>query len=116
MKAIVYESYGGPEVLELREIPKPEPGRKDLLIRVRAVEVTKSDCEMRSFRYSVKWFWLPMRIAMGIRRPRRPVLGFYFAGEIEQIGADVVAVPGGRHQVQGLLQAPAQKVCGRHRV
>ena len=89
MKAVVYESYGGPEVLELRDLPKPVPRRKELLIRVRAVEATKSDCEMRSFRYSVSWFWLPMRIAMGIRKPRRPVLGFYFAGEIEAVGADV---------------------------
>ena len=86
MQAIVYESYGGPEVLELRELPKPVPGAKDLLIRVRAVEATKSDCEMRSFRYSVSWFWLPMRLAMGIRKPRRPVLGFYFAGEVAEVG------------------------------
>ncbi len=86
MKAIVYESYGGPEVLELREVAKPTPRPKEILIRVRAVEVTKSDCEMRSFRYSVNWFWLPMRIAMGVRKPRRPVLGFYFAGEVAEVG------------------------------
>jgi NADPH:quinone reductase-like Zn-dependent oxidoreductase len=89
VRAIVYESYGGPEVLELREVRKPVPGAKDLLIRVRAVEVTKSDCEMRSFRYPVSWFWLPMRIAMGIRKPRRPVLGFYFAGEVAEVGNEV---------------------------
>ncbi len=89
MKAVVYESYGGPEVLQVREVPKPVPGPKDLLIRVRAVEATKSDCEMRSFKYSVSWFWLPMRIAMGIRRPRRSILGFYFAGEVAEVGAEV---------------------------
>ena len=89
MKAIVYESYGGPEVLQLRDIARPRPRSKELLIRVRAVEVTKSDCEMRSFRYSVNWFWLPMRLAMGVRKPRRQVLGFYFAGEIEEVGAGV---------------------------
>ncbi len=88
MKAIVYEAYGGPEVLELRDLPKPVPGKKDLLIRVRAVEATKSDCEMRSFKYPVRWFWLPLRIAMGIRKPRRPVLGFYFSGEVAAVGAE----------------------------
>lgn len=89
MKAIVYETYGAPEVLALRDISKPVPGAGDILIRVRAVEVTKSDCEMRSFRYSVSWFWLPMRIAMGIRKPKRPVLGFYFSGEVAEVGSDV---------------------------
>ena len=89
MKAIVYESYGGPEVLEVRDIPKPVPGEKDLLIRIRAVEATKSDCEMRSFEYAVSWFWLPLRLAMGIRRPKRKVLGFYFAGEVAEVGARV---------------------------
>jgi NADPH:quinone reductase-like Zn-dependent oxidoreductase len=86
---MVYESYGGPEVLQLREVRKPVPGSGDILIKVRAVEVTKSDCEMRSFRYPVSWFWLPMRIAMGIRKPRRLILGFYFAGEIEAVGDGV---------------------------
>ena len=89
MKAIVYEAYGGPEVLQLRDIPKPVPGKKDLLIRVRAVEATKSDCEMRSFQYAVSWFWLPLRLAMGSRRPRRRVLGSYFAGEVAEVGAEV---------------------------
>lgn len=87
MKAIVYEAYGPPEVLEVRELPKPSAGEKDILIRIRAVEATKSDCEMRGFRWSVSWFWLPMRLAMGVRKPRRPVLGFYFAGEVVAVGA-----------------------------
>lgn len=89
VKAIVYETYGGPEVLKLRDIPKPAPGKKDLLIRVRAVEATKSDCEMRSFQYSVSWFWLPLRLAMGISKPRRGVLGFYFSGEVVEVGDEV---------------------------
>ena len=60
-----------------------------MLVRVRAAEATKSDCEMRSFRFSVKWFWLPLRIALGVRRPRRQILGGYFSGEIESLGRDV---------------------------
>lgn len=44
---------------------------------------------MRSFRFAVKWFWLPMRVAFGIRRPKRHILGGYFAGEIESVGSAV---------------------------
>lgn len=89
MRAIVYDRYGPPEVLRLEDRRRPVAGDDDLLIRVRAAEATKSDCEMRSFRYSVKWFWLPMRLAMGVRRPRRQVLGMYFAGEVAAVGAKV---------------------------
>jgi NADPH:quinone reductase-like Zn-dependent oxidoreductase len=64
----------------------PVPGDLDVLIRVRAAETTKSDCEFRSFRYSVKWFWLPLRIALGIRKPRRRILGMYLAGEVVSVG------------------------------
>ena len=89
MRAITYSQYGPPEVLTLSELPEPVPAENELKIRVRAVEATKSDCEMRSFRYPVKWFWLPMRISMGIRRPKRPVLGFYFSGEVVAVGSRV---------------------------
>jgi NADPH:quinone reductase-like Zn-dependent oxidoreductase len=56
---------------------------------VHAAEVTKSDCEMRSFQFAVKWFWLPLRIAFGIFKPKRAVLGGYFSGEIQTVGKDV---------------------------
>ncbi|MFF5076385.1 NAD(P)-dependent alcohol dehydrogenase [Actinoplanes sp. NPDC000266] len=58
-------------------------------IRVRAAEATKSDCEFRSFRFSVKWTWLPLRLAVGVVRPRRRILGMYFAGEVASVGARV---------------------------
>ena len=89
MKAVIYRRYGQPEVLQLAEIDKPAPKDNELLIKVHAAEVTKSDCEMRSFRFPVKWFWLPLRLAMGLLRPRRPVLGGYFSGEVEAVGAAV---------------------------
>ncbi len=89
MKAIVYTEYGSPEVLHLKEIEKPEPKDNEVLIKVYAVEVTKSDCEMRGFNFPVKWFWLPMRIAFGIIKPKRQVLGGYFAGEVESVGKTV---------------------------
>jgi NADPH:quinone reductase-like Zn-dependent oxidoreductase len=90
MKAITYHAYGPPEVLAVEELVKPKPKPHEILIRVRAVEATKADCEMRAFKYAVKWFWLPMRLALGVSRPRRSVLGLYFSGEIESIGHDAV--------------------------
>lgn len=89
MKAITYAKYGPPDVLQLADVEKPVPGDDELLIRVRAAEATKADCELRGFRFSVNWFWLPLRIAVGITRPRRKILGGYFAGEIAAVGKDV---------------------------
>jgi NADPH:quinone reductase-like Zn-dependent oxidoreductase len=54
------------------------------MVQVKAVEVTKADCELRSFNFPVSWFWLPLRLAWGVRKPRRWVLGGYFSGIILQ--------------------------------
>jgi len=89
VRAVVYERYGPPEVLELREIRKPSPAPDEVLIRVRAAEATKADVEMRRFRFAVKWFWLPMRLAVRVLRPRRRILGAYFSGTIESVGDQV---------------------------
>ena len=89
MKAILYTKYGTPDVLQLKEIKKPAPKDDEVLIKVRAAEATKADCELRSFKFAVKWFWLPLRVAMGLKKPRKPVLGGYFAGEVESVGKDV---------------------------
>ncbi|BFU45630.1 NAD(P)-dependent alcohol dehydrogenase [Krasilnikovia sp. MM14-A1004] len=97
VKAIVYTRYGGPDVLHLAEVPAPVAGDRQILIRVRAAEATKSDCELRSFHYAVRWLWLPLRIVFGIRRPRRRVLGGYFAGEVVSVGGRVTSfAPGDR--------------------
>jgi len=89
MKAIVYEKYGTADVLKVREIEKPAPEDDEVLIKVHAVEATKADCELRSFNFAVNWFWLPLRLGMGLTKPRKQVLGGYFAGEIEAVGKDV---------------------------
>lgn len=89
MKAIVYSRFGPPTVLALAEVPAPVPSEDEVLIRVRAVEATKSDCEMRSFHFAVKWFWLPLRLALGVTKPRRAILGGYFAGEVAAVGSAV---------------------------
>lgn len=89
MKAVIYTNYGGPEVLRLDEVEKPTPKNDEVSIRVHAAEATKADCELRRFQFPVKWFWLPLRIVMGLRKPRRQILGGYFAGEVESVGKDV---------------------------
>ena len=89
MRAMVYTQYGSPDVLQLEEVEKPVPGDDEVLIKVHAAEATKSDCEMRSFQFAVKWFWPPLRITMGMKKPKRHILGGYFAGEIEAFGKNV---------------------------
>ncbi len=89
MRAITYARYGPPEVLGVEEVDRPSPKPGEVLIRVRAAEATKADCEMRGFNLAVTWLWLPLRIGLGIRRPRRRILGSYFAGEVVELGAGV---------------------------
>jgi NADPH:quinone reductase-like Zn-dependent oxidoreductase len=114
MKAIVYTKYGAPDVLQIRKIEKPEPGGDEVLIKIHAVEATKADCELRSFNFAVKWFWLPLRVAMGVTKPKKQVLGGYFAGEVETVGKDVLNLKKG-DQVFGttrlLFGAYGEYVC-----
>lgn len=86
MKAITYTQYGPPDVLGLSDVERPTPKDNEILIRVRAAEATKADCELRSFRFAVKWFWLPLRLVLGVTKPRRQILGGYFSGEIASLG------------------------------
>lgn len=88
MRAILCKEYGPPNVLELTEVPKPMPKADELLIKVRATTVTSGDCRIRGFRCP-PIFWLPMRLALGLRRPRNPILGVELAGEVAAVGRDV---------------------------
>ena len=103
MKAIVYKCYGPPEVLHINEVIKPVPADDEVLIKIFAAQATKSDCEMRGFKFAVKWFWLPLRIGLGIRKLKRAILGGYFAGEIESVGKNVSRLSPG-DQVFGSAQ------------
>jgi len=88
MKAIVCTKYGSPEVLKLQEVEKPAPKNNEVLIRVYAATCHIGDVRIRSFDVPF-WQMVPFRIYLGIRRPKRQILGMELAGEIEAIGKDV---------------------------
>jgi len=88
MKAIVYESYGAPDVLQLRDMEKPVPKENEVLIHIHATTVTSGDCRVRSLNMPTG-FGLISRLFLGVSRPRRPVLGTELAGEIEAVGSGV---------------------------
>ncbi len=83
MPAWTYRRYGPPEVLRLEELPVPVPGPKDILVHVHATTVNRTDCGFRSAEYVVS------RLFSGLFRPKRPVLGCEFAGEVAAVGAEV---------------------------
>ena len=88
MKAIVYTEYGPPEVLQLKEVEKPVPKDNEVLIKVHATTAHIGDTRIRSFNVP-RGAWLPMRLYLGIRKPKRPILGMELAGDIESVGKDV---------------------------
>ena len=90
MKAIVCTKYGSPDVLQIAELAKPIPKHNEVLIKIHATAVTASDCIVRAFNVPIS-LRFPMGIALGFRRPRRPVLGMVLAGEIESVGNDVTS-------------------------
>jgi NADPH:quinone reductase-like Zn-dependent oxidoreductase len=83
MRAIVYERYGPPEVLELREVDAPVVGERDVLVRVRAASVGAGDWHMLTAT------WFAVRLYQGLLRPKRPILGYDVSGTVEAVGAAV---------------------------
>lgn len=89
MKAVLHKKYGPPEVLEYGDVPKPEPGDSDVLIKVLATTITSADCNVRSMRFAPKIARLPARIYFGLKTPRFSILGTEFSGTVEKVGKDV---------------------------
>jgi NADPH:quinone reductase-like Zn-dependent oxidoreductase len=88
MKAMVCTKYGSPDVLELKEVAKPTQKDNEILVKVHAATVASGDVRVRSFN-SPFLLWLPMRIFLGLRKPRKPILGVELSGEIEGTGRNV---------------------------
>jgi NADPH:quinone reductase-like Zn-dependent oxidoreductase len=88
MKAIVCTKYGPPEVLQLKEVEKPTPKDNEILVKVQATTVTIGDSRMRSFTVP-RGMWLFARLYLGVRKPKRAILGMELAGEIESVGKAV---------------------------
>src|SRR5262245_13203759 len=94
MKVVVYERYGPPEVLALKEVAMPTPKDNEVLIRTRATTVTAGDCRVRSLHMPVGFGPLS-RVVLGVSRPRQPILGSELAGQVESVGKDVRTFTGG---------------------
>lgn len=83
MKAIVYEQYGSPDVLQLKEVAQPSPKTHEVLIKVHATAVTAADIMMRTGKPAID------RLYLGIKAPKRTILGFEFAGDVVAVGSSV---------------------------
>jgi len=91
MRAVTARRYGPPDVLRVEELPRPEPQRGEVLVRVGAVAVSRADAAMRAADPAVA------RLAAGLRRPRNPVFGAELAGEVVAVGDEVTTLrPGDR--------------------
>lgn len=89
MRAVIYENYGPPDVLQLTEVAKPTPAENEILIKVHAATVTTGDCNIRDFVFVPNGFGFVSRLAFGFNAPKKKILGLEFAGEVEAAGSDV---------------------------
>ena len=113
MRAMICTKYGPPDVLQIRQCQKPIPKADEVLIKVYATSVTNSDLFIRGSNIPLR-FMIPMRLMLGIRRPRNPIIGEVLAGVIEHVGSAIKRFQVGDH-VYGLtgfsLGAYAEYTC-----
>ncbi len=94
MKAVVCTKYGPPEFLQLQDVKKPIPKENEICIRISTTAVTASDCIIRGFKVTGKHRLL-MGLALGFTKPRNPILGMVYSGEIESVGNAVTSLKTG---------------------
>lgn len=88
MKAILYQQYGPPDVLQMADIAKPIPKPNEILIKTYATTVTSGDWRVRSLTVPAGFGWIT-RLVFGVSRPRQPILGSELAGVVESVGEAV---------------------------
>jgi NADPH:quinone reductase-like Zn-dependent oxidoreductase len=107
MRAVVHDRYGPPDVLRVEDLERPVPLDDEVLVRVHATTVTRTDCHMRAAR---PFIW---RFMLGLRRPKRRILGVEFAGEVEAIGPAVTRYRVGDRVFGAKGSSHAEYVCVR---
>jgi D-arabinose 1-dehydrogenase-like Zn-dependent alcohol dehydrogenase len=90
MKAAVCERYGPPEVVQIKEVPKPVPADGGVLVKVLATTVNSGDTRVRALRVP-RGLGLPMRLRLGLTKPKQPILDFEMAGQVESVGTAVTS-------------------------
>ncbi|MFD1616245.1 NAD(P)-dependent alcohol dehydrogenase [Gelatiniphilus marinus] len=88
MKAVVYEKYGSPKVLKIKDIEKPKPTEDEILVKIYSATVTSGDVRLRSSDFP-PLFWLPARLIFGLFKPKKKILGHELAGVVEDVGKNV---------------------------
>jgi len=108
MRAVVHDRYGSPDVLRLEEVGRPVPEEDQVLVKIHATTVNRTDCGLRSAELFITRFFT------GLRRPKRKILGMELAGEVQAVGAAVTEFGVGDHVfgVKG-FGAHAEFVCLR---
>jgi NADPH:quinone reductase-like Zn-dependent oxidoreductase len=110
MKAMIYERYGGPDVLEARDVEKPELADEGMLVRVHAASVNPYDWHMLTGTPYLA------RLSAGLRKPKNPLLGGDFSGTVEAVGTDVDGFEAGDEVFGTRTGAFAEYVCVRKAV
>jgi len=113
MRAAVVDRYGGPEVVRVTERPDPVPRAREAVVRVVATTVNSGDARIRGARFP-RGFGVPGRLALGLRGPRRDVLGVAFAGVVEALGTDAAGTrpPSASVGIEASPLAVGDRVCG----
>ncbi|HCT46063.1 MAG TPA: alcohol dehydrogenase, partial [Phycisphaerales bacterium] len=97
MRAAVYTTYGPPDVVTIRDVPRPTIKPNQVLVRIHAAAITTGDARIRAWDIPSIVMSIPARLVFGIFKPRKPILGTAFAGTIEAVGDQTTALtPGDR--------------------
>jgi NADPH:quinone reductase-like Zn-dependent oxidoreductase len=105
MRAVVYDRYGPPDVLRFEEVERPVPKDDEVLVRIHATTVNRTDCGLRSAEYFIS------RFVTGLLRPKRTILGSELAGEVEAVGAAVTEFEVGDRVFGVRTGANAEFIC-----